>query len=475
MPVWRACTPSLTLGYLKSSVIQAGHECIALDFTSQYNPGTLSPMGDLPAEEYIAQHPGIYQTWAKQIRRFQPQVAGFSLCHSNFKTAALVAAEVRRMLPNIFIVSGGSMFTAHEMNHISSALDFSDVVVEGEGEQAIVDLLQALDSGSSPDQVKQLWFKSETGSYNYTGPAPLPDIHQIPIPDYSDFDFEYHQGQLAMLFSRGCVLDCSFCTNKWNHRTQRTRTGESVFAELKQHLNSYPVKSLLFNDDSLISPITYRELESFCDRIIAEGINVPWTIYGTRVEKLLTPEYVRKLQKAGLYQVSIGVESFSSRVQKDMGKSSTFELANRTVRFFADAGIRTGVWIIYGYPTETEEDFEETRRWFLEHPNAVSNVCANPFHPNQKYLNSRPGTLVEGHPHWAWKSNESTLLTRKLRFLRLIEVLEWQRQRDPDNFSYQIADPIDIKYFNRWNQEEKDFILDLWEEMAPSPCLSNQS
>jgi coproporphyrinogen III oxidase-like Fe-S oxidoreductase len=77
---------------------------------------------------------------------------------------------------------------------------------------------------------------------------------------------------------------------------------------------------------------------------------MPWSVYGTRVERLITEEFTNKLRKTGMERLSLGVESFSSRVQKEMGKSSRYDDADRMCKMFANAGIKTESWIIYGYP-----------------------------------------------------------------------------------------------------------------------------
>ena len=87
----------------------------------------------------------------------------------------------------------------------------------------------------------------------------------------------------------------------------------------------------MFNDDSLISSKTMRHMDEYCDLVIAEGLVMPWSVYGTRVERLITKPFLNKLRRSGMERVSLGVESFSSRVQKEMGKSSRYDDADRVM------------------------------------------------------------------------------------------------------------------------------------------------
>ncbi len=467
-PVWESVTPNLALAFLKGSLQQAGYDCRCIDFSVQFRPFMVSALGDQGAEHYIATHPKLYKNWAKQICDENPDVVGFSLLGSNLKNAALVAQEVRKILPGVMIVSGGPSLTRENMGCIQEAFTFSDYVVEGEGESILVEFVKCYENRGDFSKLKQLWIKDELGNLSYTGHTNLQNIDTIPYPDFTDFDRKLYPSpeKLPLLFSRGCILNCNYCENKWNHLTQRSRGGRNVFDELKHHVEKYHIKEYMFNDDSLISSKTMRQLDEYCDLVIAEGLVMPWSVYGTRVERLITQPFLNKLRRSGMERVSLGVESFSSRVQKEMGKSSRYDDADKMCRMFANEGIRTESWIIYGYPTETDADFDETLQWFIKNPNVLSHVTANSFGPNAKYMHDRPGIVttlssVVGH----WEGLESTLEKRKQRFLALIEVLESIRIARKGDFTFYFGDPLYVKYFSSWTKKDKAQLLDAWERI----------
>ncbi|MCX6198752.1 MAG: radical SAM protein [Bacteroidetes bacterium] len=467
-PVWDSQTPPLALAFLKSSLAQAGYDCTCIDFSIQFRPMMVSALGDVPAEEYIASHPELYKNWAKQIADQKPDIVGFSLLVSNTKNTALVAKEVKNLLPNVVIVSGGPSLTRENQDNIEQVYKFSDYIIEGEGENLLVDFVKCIEEKGDIHKVKQVWLQKPDGSVYYTGAGMQQNINTIPLPDFTDFDVHAYpcNGRLPILFSRGCILNCNYCENKWNHLTQRTRHGRLVFEELKRNVKQYSITEYMFNDDSLISHVTFKQLEEYCDLTIAEDLVMPWSVYGTRVEKMLTQPYVDKLRRSGMSRVSLGVESFSTDVQHAMGKSSRYDDADKTCRLFGDAGIKTESWIIYGYPTETDKNFEETLNWFIQNPNVLSHVTANTFGPNAKYLHDRPGMIKYlGNKQWNWASEASTLQKRKERFLLLIDVLETTRKARKGNFSYHFGDPLYVKYFTTWTKQDKEFLLDCWAEL----------
>ena len=474
-PVWDSVTPPLTLAYMKSSISEAGYACKAIDLSTQFRSLMVSALGDLAAEDYIENHPELYQNWAEQICKENPDVVGFTILISNIKNTAIVAKEIKRRNPEILIVSGGPSLTLGDKHHIEHAYTFSDHIIEGEGEKAFVDFLKGYEQGEDLKKLKQLWIKEPDNSIYYTGTAPLQDIDSIPLPDFNDFDRKSYifPDRLPILFSRGCILNCNYCTNKWNHLTQRSRSGQLVFEELKRNVLEYGIKEYMFNDDSLISYKTFNELEKFCDLAISEDLILPWSVYGTRIERKLTEDYIRKLRRSGMMQVSLGVESFSTRVQKEMGKSSKEDDCDRVCRMFADQGIKTETWIIYGYPTETDEDFEVTLNWFKNNPNVLSHATINAFGPNQKYFEDRPNVVHYYPPYklWHWKGLESTVEKRKERFLKLIEVVE-EIRLSHKGFSYFMGDPLYVKYFNSWNEQDKRFLFDSWAKLESSYSLA---
>ncbi|MBL7799984.1 MAG: B12-binding domain-containing radical SAM protein [Chitinophagales bacterium] len=467
-PVWDSVTPHLALAFLKASVEKAGHECRCIDFSIQFRPIMVSVLGDVNADKHIRENPKLPQGWAKQICDEKPDIVGFSILGSNISNTALVAREVKKILPNVMIVSGGPSLTRENKESIITSLQFSDYVIEGEGEIALVDFINCYEQKGDFTKLKQVWMRDRQSGLYYTGHTALQNIDAIPYPDFTDFDRKLYPSpeKLPLLFSRGCILNCNYCENKWNHLTQRSRTGKNVFDELKHHVKKYGIKEYMFNDDSLISSKTLRQMDDYADLVLAEGLVMPWSVYGTRVERLITEEFTNKLRKTGMERLSLGVESFSSRVQKEMGKSSRYDDADRMCKMFANAGIKTESWIIYGYPTETDADFEETLNWFIQNPNVLSHVTANAFGPNAKYMHDRPGVVTnETNTHWGWTGLESTLQKRKKRFLQLIEVLESIRVARKGAFTYYFGDPLYVKYFKSWTLRDKEYLLKNWERL----------
>ncbi len=471
LPFWSAYTPPLSLAYLHAALKHEGIEVHSFDFSTSFQPGLRAPAGDPNSEQALIEDTTTVFLWLKKILAHKPKVVGFSCVDSNFLVTSEFCRIIKQVSPGTTIVLGGARFVSEQMFNVKPGLEVADYIIQNEGEEVLPGFVKAILAGKPADGMKGVWYKDETGEPKYGGNIEKGFLNQKLFPNFDDFPLENYptNRRIPMTFSRGCILNCNFCTNKFNDKTQRSRTAENVFEELKLNAHRYKINEYMFNDDSLISAITLNEIDRYADMVIAEGLIYPWSVYGTRVEKLLTPDYIGKLRKSGLNEIAVGVESFSSVVQKDMGKSSDLQLADKVVKMFVDAGVSTRTWLIYGYPNETDEEFEFTYQWLNLYGHLLSSIWVNPFFANMRYRQFRPNVVTYfKEVAWGWQSQDSTLAKRKERFLRLIELAEVVRRRPGSKLDYSIGDPFAIKYFTEWNEDSRRYLMQKWEEMESS-------
>jgi radical SAM superfamily enzyme YgiQ (UPF0313 family) len=468
MPLWVAPLPPLGLAGLKAAALSRGFACRAIDFSTEFPWQNVGPHGSGRAQKEILAQEAWLQGAVGRILRDRPGLVGFSVFLSNQEVTRAAARLIRSQAPATKIVCGGARFTPQQLSEIQATLEFSDVVVEGEGEETFCELLERVAKGQDLTGIPQLWTRDPEGNPVFSGPRPLPDLDSRPLPDFDDFELGVYEqaGRLPMLFSRGCVSNCTFCSNKWNHRTQRSRRGARVFDELARNVERYGIKGYAFNDDSLISRVTCRELEDFADRAISADLVRPWLIHGSRVDSVITDRFVRKLAKAGMNFIRLGIESFSSRVRRDMRKGCGAEEADRCIRLFAHHGVDVCNWLIYGYPSETEEDFEETLSWLRANGTLLKLLSASAFAPNPPYRAARPGVVTRwGAEHWQWQSSYSSLSTRMKRFVALLDVAADIQARRRD-FSFWVQDPMGVGAFTQWDARARELLFRSWEELA---------
>ena len=213
-----------------------------------------------------------------------------------------------------------------------------DQVVVGEGENAIIDIIQ----GNESDIVSNCEHKYFYG------------INEIPFPDYTGLKFWGSQG-IPIISSRGCPFRCNFCgsTEFWGH-TYRMRSSENVILEIEKR-KSEGYKTWIFYDDNFTA--NKKRVFEICSSLDGE---LKWQCVG-RAESM-DEELARELYRAGCRKVHFGIESLSQDALDRMGKNTTVEKMLKGVEIAENAGISTMSLFLVGLPGDTYRNIEETRQ-----------------------------------------------------------------------------------------------------------------
>ncbi|HDH97003.1 MAG TPA: radical SAM protein, partial [Proteobacteria bacterium] len=185
-------------------------------------------------------------------------------------------------------------------------------------------------------------------------------LDNIPYPTYEEFDHDRYLGDALILeWSRGCIGNCTFCKGREISGHYRPRSAKHIFAELEHHIGDLDYRSFTICDPVLIGDP--KIIDELCDYILDAGYEIRWN--GEALPgKWISPELLHKMAKAGCCEIQWGVETGSNDVLKKMGKLRFFRVedAERVIRWSHDAGIKTCLFVIVGFPGETKADFEKT-------------------------------------------------------------------------------------------------------------------
>ena len=223
-----------------------------------------------------------------------------------------------------------------------------DQIILGEGDEPIVSLLKG-------EPIKNDYYH-------------LPNLKNLPYPDYSDlnlteYNMDHEFPELRITGSRGCVRNCTFCNVNTFWPTYQYRPGKDIAGEMI-HLNQkYGVASFEFTDSLINGSI--RALNEMCKEIkqARKGKDIAWTWHGNaicRSAKQMPEEVWANMKDAGVSYWRIGVESGSESVREHMGKKSSIEDVHHTFSIAAKYDIPIAFNMLVGYPTETDEDFEDS-------------------------------------------------------------------------------------------------------------------
>ena len=320
--------------------------------------------------------------------------------------SAWEAAAVAKKRGAVTIL-GGPHLTL--MPHESMEKDAVDLVVRGEAENTIIEIVDALakDSGQAQgDKLPRLFSKAamgdipglswrdEAGKIQHNPDRPLEeDLDAIPFPAHHLFKIERytnlnpltdglnpHARAYTIVTSRGCPYKCTYCSKPITGNTWRPRSVENVIAEWRWLVEDLGATEIGVTDDIWnMDPARAKEL---CQALIDNKLNhVPWvTIHGMKVNRT-DLELFQLMKAAGCKRVGFGIESGDDEVlRKVIKKGQTVQMVRNAVRWAKQAKLQTMGFFIYGMPGETEETMEKTTQLALElNPDLAHFLMATPF------------------------------------------------------------------------------------------------
>ena len=214
-------------------------------------------------------------------------------------------------------------------------------------------------------------------------------IDSIPTPDYDLVDLTKFSGvspvgatpSLAIMASRGCPFECTFCNTPlfWGKQV-RYRKPESVLTEITLLHNKYGINEIFFQDDTF--NLNHKWAFQIFDWIIASGLNKEMLFkIDCRVnEKLLTDEFLAKAKEAGVWNIFYGIESGSQYMLDRMKKGITVAEIKRAIKITREAGIESQCSFVVGLPGENLRTLAETQKLIEDTKPALYGYCfACPF------------------------------------------------------------------------------------------------
>ena len=352
--------PPVALLYLAGSLRQAGAEVAVLD--------------------------GCLEGWqgiALKIRAFKPDIIGVTCLTPERRAAIRVASLAKEIDANVLTVMGGAHPTTMD-RQLLTCYPYVDVAARGEGEEIIVELARDLPlaeiAGIS-------WRKNGKVLRNHWRDT-IADLNSIPLPAWDLIDLHRYPARgtgvvngvdlakaprVSVVFSRGCVARCHFCSTWWIWQGWRGRSGANMADELSLLYHDCGVRHFCFADDTMT--VNRDEVIKLCHEITTRDLKIAFHLT-TRVD-CVDEEMLARLKEAGCYEIAYGIETGCERLLSAMGKNVTLESADRAIALTKAVGIRATALIILGNVGETVETINETVAWLTRvQPNSVGTVGA---------------------------------------------------------------------------------------------------
>jgi anaerobic magnesium-protoporphyrin IX monomethyl ester cyclase len=311
---------------------------------------------------------------------FKPDVVGITSVTPFIQSTLLAARVAKETCPNTLIILGGPHATFMDSQILSENSDV-DIIVRGEGEETLLELLLNLSCAGNLHDVSGISFRKD-GHVVRTPNRPLiQNLDELPYPAYHYFALNKYQffGRriLPILTSRGCPFQCSYCVSSRMAGTAfRARDPNKVVDELEWLKNEQKAGTFSFYDDAF----TYDQTRAIkiCEEIKKRHIGIPWDCQ-TRVDKI-SREVLVKMRDAGCQLVSFGAESGCQKILDAVNKKTTIEQNEKAVKLAKDVGLSVAMSVVIGYPGETAETLEQTFRFIKRaKPDYVYLCLATPY------------------------------------------------------------------------------------------------
>lgn len=327
--------PPLGIAYVAAALERAGHRVEVID-----------AIADALSSNDVA----------ARIRSFGPRLVGVTAMTPTFR-GTQEAAMIARAEGALTVVGGVhvAMFARETLSY-----DYIDYGVIGEGDETIVELVEALESGSSVDHIEGLAYKRSDGEIVVGRDRLVSDLDSLPIPAFHMLPMRKYSSIIGlhpvttMMGSRGCPYKCSFCYKTPSDRQYRRRSPVHIVDEMEYLQRTYGIKEIMFYDDLMPQQYT-REL---CEEILRRNVRIAWET-PQRVN-LVNPELLRLMKRAGCRLLRYGVEQGDPLQMQLVEKRISVDQVKRVFEWTKQAGIEAFAYFIVGYAFETPATMRAT-------------------------------------------------------------------------------------------------------------------
>lgn len=427
-PAWGRDCPPYTMCFFKALLSQKGHQAYLFDLNNAlYHTSSQNLRKMWDDKDYythwespelvsalISANKKLVDFYVDKILKTGSAIIGFTVHFSSVWSSLEIARKIKERDSSPIIVFGGPDCSRKQKGDYLIRQDCVDIVVHGEGEGALFEIIKHAEDIKNIDTIKGCLILRDgniiDGGYS-AGPE---DLDSLPAPDYSDFREDiisrmYREPHRLDIFdSRSCPTRCHFCSEWQFWGKFRWKSGKKIYEEIIQHIKEYPQVNYFYFIGSLMNG-NMKTLEEFCNLLIADNIKIKWAGQAV-IRPEMTKEFLQKMKRAGCVWLGYGIESGSQRLLEKVNKRFSLKVASKVLEDTQKAGIAIQTNFMFGIPTETRQDFDQTLEFLKNNRKYMDTILAS-----QSFCVIDKGTYLYEHPeefgikgrvhHLYWDSN----------------------------------------------------------------------
>ena len=359
--------PSLGIGYMAAVLENNGYDVDVLDASAL----------ELTYDEI-----------GEEILKRNPDIVSISALTPTIGVALDSADKIKQVKKDTIVVLGGY----HPTFEYKSVLNEEsvDIVVRGEGEYTLLELVQTIENNGDLKNVQGLAFY-ENDELILTPDRPvIQDLDELPFPAFHLFPMEKYRilnittNVATIITTRGCPMQCSFCSSAALHGSKlRRRSYTNVVDEVELRLKEENIDTIAFMDDTFT--LNKKFVRDFCSEIKRRKLKFWWGCT-SRVDTL-DEELLQTMKDAGCITIFIGVESADQQMLDKMNKNITLTKTKNAFELARKVGIRTIASCVIGMPDDTKENIKNTIEFVKSlNPNYALYSLATPY-PGTRFYN----------------------------------------------------------------------------------------
>lgn len=337
-----------------------------------------------------------------KIKEENPDIVSISALTPTIGSALESAQIVKETLPETLVILGGyhPTFNFEETLHDENV----DMVIRGEGEYTMLELVQTLESNGDLSKVKGIVYEEENDNgdkimivtpdrepIHDLDVLPFPALHLLPMDHYKLLNMDTHM--CTMITTRGCPIQCSFCSSAAMHGKKiRRRSIKNIVDEMEHLKYDYGIETIAFMDDTFT--VNKKRVKDLCDEIVRRNLDIMWGCTA-RVDTL-HEDVVEKMKKAGCICIFMGVESADQNALDRMGKKTNIAKIKNAFEIAHKQKIRTIASVALGMPGDTKETMKKTIKFVHSlKPNYAIYSLATPYPGTRFYKESFEKNLIK--------------------------------------------------------------------------------
>jgi len=307
---------------------------------------------------------------ARLIIKQGSDVLGFNTRCDTYPFVLNIATRCKKINPRAAIILGGPQATFTDIDTLK-AFPCVDIIVRGEGELTIVELMKKLEGKQDLKDINGISYRQDGRIIRNKNRELIRDLDTLPLPAYHLME-KYLSCEDKLLLrnlriyiqvGRGCPYRCTFCLSSLMYYNQcRIRSPQNIIKEVVFLNRRYKINKFVFGHDHFL--VNRKIVKKICNLLLQEKMNIDW-VCSSRTDAI-DSELLKKMSGSGCKGICFGIESGSMRLQKLIQKNLDLSFTSKLITECRRYNISPRLCFIIGFPEEKSKDINKTLELILK-------------------------------------------------------------------------------------------------------------